>query len=216
MGYGPRRIRMVRLTKIYTKTGDKGSTALGDMSRVSKNDSRIRAYAAVDEANSNIGVVLAQPDLAIDIRNILNRIQNEMFDVGADLSTPVVGNPKYEPLRITEPSILWLEAVIDEYNSTLSPLKSFILPAGGPVSAHLHVARTVVRRAERDTWAAIEEYGDGVSQLAAKYLNRLSDLLFVLARVASEYDELWIPGKNRHADNDACQDCVGHCKVCGD
>lgn len=191
---------MVNLTKIYTKTGDMGTTALGDMSRTSKNDPRIEAYATVDEANSNIGVVLAHPELPIDIRNILNRIQNELFDVGADLATPVIDSPKIEPLRITEDSIAWLEANIDVYNYTLESLRSFILPQGSLISAQLHVARTVVRRAERQTWNAIHSFGDGVSILTAQYLNRLSDLLFVLARVENREhgDVLWIPGKDRN------------------
>lgn len=188
---------MVHLTKIYTKTGDMGTTALGDMSRTSKNDPRIEAYATVDEANSNIGVVLSHPDLPIDIRKILNRIQNELFDVGADLATPVIDSPKIEPLRITENSIAWLEEQIDTYNSTLEPLRSFILPSGSAKAAHLHVARTVVRRAERQTWNAIHAFGDGVSILTAQYLNRLSDLLFVLARVESDGDVLWVPGGSR-------------------
>jgi cob(I)alamin adenosyltransferase len=191
---------MVNLTKIYTKTGDMGTTALGDMSRTSKNDPRIEAYATVDEANSNIGVVLAHPELPTDIRNILNRIQNELFDVGADLATPVIDSPKIEPLRITEDSIAWLEANIDVYNYTLESLRSFILPQGSLISAQLHVARTVVRRAERQTWNAIHSFGDGVSILTAQYLNRLSDLLFVLARVENreQGDILWIPGKDRN------------------
>ena len=188
---------MVNLTKIYTRTGDMGTTALGDMSRTSKNDPRIEAYATVDEANSNIGVVLAHPELPIGIRKILNRIQNELFDVGADLATPVIDNPKYEPLRITENSITWLEEQIDAYNSTLESLRSFILPSGSMTAAQLHVARTVVRRAERQTWNAIHAFGDGVSILAAQYLNRLSDLLFVLARVEADGDVLWVPGANR-------------------
>lgn len=191
---------MVNLTKIYTKTGDMGTTALGDMSRTSKNDPRIEAYATVDEANSSIGVVLSHPELPVDIRKILNRIQNELFDVGADLATPVIDNPKIEPLRITEHSIEWLEQQIDTYNLNLSPLRSFILPTGTQTSALLHVARTVVRRAERQTWHAIHSFGDGVSILAAKYLNRLSDLLFVLARIENMEvgDVLWVPGASRN------------------
>lgn len=189
---------MVRLTKIYTKTGDSGTTSLGDMSRTSKNDPRIEAYATVDEANSNIGVVIASKQLPVDVLQVLNRIQNELFDVGADLSTPVVDSPKVTPLRITEESITWLEEMIDTYNYVLEPLTSFILPTGSMASAQLHVARTVVRRAERETWNAIHAFGDGVSVLTAKYLNRLSDLLFVLARVANlDYevgDVLWVPG----------------------
>lgn len=191
---------MVNLTKIYTKTGDMGTTALGDMSRTSKNDPRIEAYATVDEANSNIGVVLAHPELPVDVRKILNRIQNELFDLGADLATPVIDNPSVEPLRITEESIVWLEKTIDIYNHNLESLRSFILPTGTMISAQLHVARTVVRRAERQTWNAIHAFGDGVSILTAQYLNRLSDLLFVLARVENVEvgDVLWVPGANRN------------------
>jgi cob(I)alamin adenosyltransferase len=187
---------MVHLTKIYTKTGDQGTTALGDMSRTSKNDPRIEAYATVDELNANIGAVLGY---SIDRgqRQILNRIQNELFDLGADLATPVIDNPKVEPLRITEESIAWLESKIDLYNAMLEPLHSFILPSGSPVTAQFHIARTVARRAERRTWAAIHAFGDGVSVLAAQYLNRLSDLLFVLARCQGDKDVLWIPGKDR-------------------
>lgn len=192
---------MVHLTKIYTKTGDSGTTSLGDMSRTSKNDPRIEAYATVDEANSNIGVLLAGGELPVDIREILNRIQNELFDVGADLSTPVVDSPKVEPLRITEASITWLEEMIDRYNYTLEPLHSFVLPTGSMAAAQFHVARTVVRRAERETWNAIHAFGDGVNVLTAQYLNRLSDLLFVLARVANLDaeigDVLWVPGGKR-------------------
>lgn len=187
---------MVNLTKIYTKTGDMGTTALGDMSRTSKNDPRIEAYATVDELNSHIGLVLAH-SLNREHRSILNRIQNELFDLGADLATPVIDNPKVEPLRITEKSIAWLESEIDLWNSALQPLRSFILPGGSPVTAQIHVARTVARRAERNTWAAIHAFGDGVSILAAQYLNRLSDLLFVLARCQGDAEILWSPGADR-------------------
>ena len=189
---------MVRLTRIYTKTGDDGTTALGDNSRTSKNDPRLEAFATVDEANSNIGVVISTA-LESEITKILVVIQNDLFDVGADLCTPVVDSPEYEPLRITEEQITWLESMIDKYNASLAPLQSFILPSGTPMSAQLHVARTVVRRAERETWRAISQFGAGVNPLTAKYLNRLSDLLFVLARWSNQEigDVLWIPGKNR-------------------
>ena len=189
---------MVRLTRIYTKTGDDGTTALGDNSRTSKNDPRLEAFATVDEANSNIGVVISTASES-EITKILLVIQNDLFDVGADLCTPVVDSPKYEPLRITEEQITWLESMIDEYNASLAPLQSFILPSGTPMSAQLHVARTVVRRAERETWRAISQFGAGVNPLTAKYLNRLSDLLFVLARWSNQEigDVLWVPGKNR-------------------
>ena len=190
---------MVRLTRIYTKTGDKGTTALGDASRTSKTDLRIEAFATVDEANSYIGVAmsaLTKNKAESEIYDILLDVQNDMFDVGADLCTPVVENPKWTPLRVTEKQVANLEAYIDLINGSLNPLKSFVLPSGTAAASHLHVARTIVRRAERDTWRAIEEYGDGVSPLTAKYLNRLSDLLFVLARYANLYtgDVLWIPG----------------------
>ena len=190
---------MVNLTRIYTKTGDDGTTSLGDMSRTSKNDPRLEAYATVDEANSYIGVVLALPNLDEEIRKLLVRIQNDLFDGGADPCPPVVDAPVHEPLRVLESQVAYLEEKIDHFNSTLSPLKSFVLPSGTPASAHLHVARTVVRRAERCTWQAIHSFGEGVNKLTAKYLNRLSDLLFVLARYENREvgDQLWVPGKNR-------------------
>ena len=190
---------MVNLTRIYTKTGDDGSTSLGDMSRTSKNDARLEAYATVDEANSTIGVVIATDELTDDIRALLVRIQNDLFDVGADLCTPVVDAPAFEPLRVLESQITYLEEQIDKYNADLEPLRSFVLPSGTLAAANLHVARTVARRAERCTWAAIHAFGGGVNPLTAKYLNRLSDLLFVLARISNKErgDELWVPGANR-------------------
>jgi cob(I)alamin adenosyltransferase len=191
---------MVNLTRIYTKTGDDGTTSLGDMSRTSKNDPRLEAYATVDEANSSIGVVLALGQLVdAEIIKLLIRIQNDMFDVGADLCTPVVDKPEFEPLRVLESQVVFIEEQIDKYNAELKPLKSFVLPSGTPAAALLHVARTVVRRAERSTWHAIHSFGGGVNPLTAKYLNRLSDLLFVLARYVNKGvgDELWVPGANR-------------------
>ena len=191
---------MVNLTRIYTKTGDDGTTSLGDMSRTSKNDPRLEAYATVDEANSSIGVVLALGQLAdAEIIKLLIRIQNDMFDVGADLCTPVVDKPEFEPLRVLESQVVFIEEQIDKFNAELKPLKSFVLPSGTPAAALLHVARTVVRRAERTTWHAIHSFGGGVNPLTAKYLNRLSDLLFVLARYVNKGvgDELWVPGANR-------------------
>ncbi|MEI6867283.1 MAG: cob(I)yrinic acid a,c-diamide adenosyltransferase [Actinomycetes bacterium] len=191
---------MVNLTRIYTKTGDDGTTSLGDMSRTSKNDPRLEAYATVDEANSSIGVVLALGDIKDrEIVKLLIRIQNDLFDVGADLCTPVVDDPKIEPLRVLESQITYLESQIDSYNEKLEPLRSFVLPSGTPAAALLHVARTIVRRAERRTWSAIHSFGGGVNPLTAKYLNRLSDLLFVLARISNlgKGDELWVPGANR-------------------
>ena len=191
---------MVNLTRIYTKTGDDGTTSLGDMSRTSKNDPRLEAYADVDEANSAIGVALSLGAISTeDVKALLTRIQNDLFDVGADLSTPVVDEPKVEPLRVTEEQITYLEAKIDFYNSELSELRSFVLPSGTPAASLLHVARTVTRRAERATWHAIHSFGGGVNPLTAKYLNRLSDLLFVLARFENREigDVLWVPGANR-------------------
>ena len=191
---------MVNLTRIYTKTGDDGTTSLGDMSRTSKNDPRLEAYATVDEANSSIGVVLAMGDIKDEsIKKLLIRIQNDLFDVGADLCTPVVDNPTSEPLRVLESQIDYLEKQIDHYNESLQPLRSFVLPSGTPAAALMHVARTVTRRAERTTWHAIHAFGGGVNPITAKSLNRLSDLLFVLARFVNkdEGDQLWVPGANR-------------------
>jgi cob(I)alamin adenosyltransferase len=191
---------MVNLTRIYTKTGDDGTTSLGDMSRTSKNDPRLEAYADVDEANSSIGVVLAlAPSDDPAVTKVLIRIQNDLFDVGADLCTPVIDDPKVEPLRVVESQINFLEEQIDFYNKDLEELRSFVLPSGTAGAALLHVARTVTRRAERSTWHAIHSFGAGVNPLTAKYLNRLSDLLFVLARHANKKtgDTLWVPGANR-------------------
>lgn len=187
----------VVLSKIYTKTGDDGTTALGDMSRTSKTDPRLAAYADVEEANAAIGVVLALGGLPEDVTGVLTRIQNELFDVGADLCTPVTENPEFPPLRVEEPYITWLEEQCDRFNAALQPLRSFILPGGTPTTAHLHVARTVVRRAERTTWSALEAHDD-VNPLTAKYLNRLSDLMFIVCRVVSAGDDiLWKPGGTR-------------------
>jgi cob(I)alamin adenosyltransferase len=191
---------MVNLTRIYTKTGDDGTTALGDMSRTSKNDPRLEAYATVDEANSSIGVVLSMGEIKEEaVIKLLIRIQNDLFDVGADLCTPVIDEPKTEPLRVLESQISYLEAQIDIFNADLAELRSFVLPSGTPAASLLHVARTVTRRAERTTWNAIHAFGGGVNPLTAKYLNRLSDLLFVLARYSNKAigDQLWVPGANR-------------------
>lgn len=190
---------MVNLTRIYTRTGDDGSTSLGDMSRTRKTDPRLNAYADVDEANSAIGVALALGALPESITVLLTRVQNDLFDVGADLCTPVVADPEYPPLRVTEADVARLEKACDDFNSTLEPLRSFILPGGTPGAALLHVARTIVRRAERSTWVAIDALGDSVNPLTAAYLNRLSDLMFILARCAnaSEGDVLWTPGGSR-------------------
>lgn len=189
----------VNLTRIYTRTGDAGQTRLGDMSTTTKTDARLGAYADVDEANSSIGVAIAMGQLDEDVVTVLTTIQNDMFDVGADFSTPVVENPAYPPLRVLQEYIDRLEKWCDHYNASLENLKSFILPAGTPGAAYLHVSRTVVRRAERSGWAAYEQYGDGINILAVKYLNRLSDLLFILARYANreQGDVLWVPGGER-------------------
>ena len=160
---------MVNLTRIYTKTGDDGTTSLGDMSRTSKNDPRLEAYATVDEANSAIGVVLALGGLKDDeIIKLLVRVQNDLFDVGADLCTPIVDNPATEPLRVLESQIDYLEKQIDKYNESLQPLRTFVLPSGTPASALMHVARTVVRRAERNTWNAIHSLSRGINPATAK------------------------------------------------
>ena len=190
---------MVNLTRIYTRTGDDGSTALGDMSRVGKNDPRLKAYADVDEANSTLGVAIALGDLPEPVVELLVRVQNDLFDVGADLCTPIVDNPEFEPLRVLPDYVERLEAACDEFNAQLEPLRSFILPGGSAGAALLHVSRTVVRRAERSTWAAIAAFPGGTSELPAQYLNRLSDLLFILARVANlpTGDVLWVPGGER-------------------
>ena len=153
---------MVNLTRIYTRTGDDGSTSLGDMSRTSKTDLRLEAYADVDEGNSCIGVAVASGGLDADIVELLTGVQNDLFDVGADLCTPIVPNPEYPPLRITPDYVERLESACDDYNSRLEPLRSFILPGGTLGAAQLHVARTVIRRAERATWRAIEEYGESI------------------------------------------------------
>jgi cob(I)alamin adenosyltransferase len=168
------------------------------MSRTSKNDPRLEAFATVDEANSFIGVAISYTQ-DIEICDILLQVQNDLFDVGADLCTPVVDSPKVVPLRVTEAQVDYLEQKIDKFNAALAPLRSFVLPSGTKASAHLHVARTVVRRAERCTWHAIHQFGGGVNSLTAKYLNRLSDLLFVLARYENKEagDVLWVPGANR-------------------
>jgi cob(I)alamin adenosyltransferase len=189
----------VHLTQIYTRTGDDGTTGLGDFSRVPKTDVRLAAYADVDECNAAIGVVLYTATPADDVAEVLRAIQNDLFDVGADLCTPIVENPEYPPLRITSAYVDRLEAACDEFNARLEKLDSFILPGGTPAAAYLHVARTIARRAERSVWALLEQDGeDGTARtnlLTAKYLNRLSDLLFILGRVANpDGDVKWRPG----------------------
>ena len=190
----------VVLTRIYTRTGDDGSTALSDGSRTAKTDSRLAAYADVEEANCAIGTAITFGDLAPDIAALLTRVQNELFDVGADLATPVTDKPApYPPLRIDEAYIPRLETECDAYNASLPTLRSFLLPGGSPGATLLHTARTVTRRAERGAWAAVGEHDDSVSPLPGRYLNRLSDLLFILSRAANagHDDVLWKPGGER-------------------
>jgi cob(I)alamin adenosyltransferase len=195
----PDRETPVVLSRIYTRTGDDGTTALGDMSRARKTDLRLAAYADTDEANCAIGVALTLGQPPDGIRQTLLRVQNELFDVGADLCNPVTASPAYPPLRVDESYITALERACDEFNAGLPVLRSFVLPGGTPAAALLHVARTVVRRAERSAWAALEVHGDAMNPLTVKYLNRLSDLLFILARKANEAvgDVLWKPGGQR-------------------
>jgi cob(I)alamin adenosyltransferase len=193
---------MVNLTRIYTRTGDAGETKLGDLSTTTKNDLRLHAYADVDEANAHLGLAVAVGGLDDDVVDVLTHVQNDLFDVGADLCTPVVDNPEYPPLRIEQDYIDRLEAWCDHYNESLPNLRSFILNGGTVAGAHLHVARTVVRRAERSAWAAFEQHGATMNKLAITYLNRLSDLVFILARHANREngDVLWIPGGERSKD----------------
>jgi cob(I)alamin adenosyltransferase len=190
---------MVKLTRIYTRTGDDGTTALGDLSRTAKTDLRIAAYADTNEANAVIGTAIALGSLPPEVVRVLARVQNDLFDVGADLATPVVENPAHPPLRIEQSYIDTLEADCDHFLADLEKLRSFILPGGTPGAALLHQACTVVRRAERSTWAALEQHREIMNPLTATYLNRLSDLLFILARTANKEagDVLWVPGGKR-------------------
>jgi cob(I)alamin adenosyltransferase len=194
----------VNLTRIYTRTGDAGETRLGDMSKTTKTDPRVAAYGEVDEANSSIGVAIAAGYLNTSLVVLLTRIQNDLFDVGADLCNPISLNPEHPPLRITQDYIDRLEGWCDEYNNRLTKLRSFILPGGTPGAAYLNVARTVTRRAERAGWVAVEAHGPSINVLAITYLNRLSDLLFILGRVAnlsSGGDVLWVPGGERETQS---------------
>jgi cob(I)alamin adenosyltransferase len=181
----------VNLTRIYTKLGDAGETHLGDMSRVSKLHPRVEAYGTVDELNATLGVALLQPGLPAPFVQWLRRMQNDLLDLGADLSVPAGG--ERERLRITAEYTEWLERACDEVNGKLEPLRSFVIPGGTPAAAHLHVCRTVCRRAERRALAVQDANPETV-----RYLNRLSDLLFILARAANESDAdgepLWAPG----------------------
>jgi cob(I)alamin adenosyltransferase len=189
----------VHLTRIYTRTGDDGTTGLSDFSRVAKTDPRLVAYADCDETNAAIGVAIAVGQPSAELAAVLRQVQNDLFDAGADLSTPVVTEPAHPPLRITQPYVDRLESWCDRFNSGLPALNSFILPGGTPLAALLHTARTVARRAERSAWAAVAAHPDNTSGLPAKYLNRLSDLLFILSRVANpEGDVLWRPGGGGH------------------
>jgi cob(I)alamin adenosyltransferase len=200
---------MVNLTRIYTRTGDAGTTRLSDNSETAKTDPRVQAYGHVDEANAMVGVAIVQPGMPADIVAVLTHIQNELFDCGADLSNPLQAD-ETNALRVIEPYVTRLESWCDQYSEGLPDLPSFILPGGSPAAAWLQVARTVVRRAERTGWAAASVYGNqpategrpgGVNLLALAYLNRLSDLLFILARVAGQPNAeiLWVPGKDRQA-----------------
>ncbi|WP_188894260.1 cob(I)yrinic acid a,c-diamide adenosyltransferase [Microlunatus endophyticus] len=224
---------MVHLTRIYTRTGDQGRTRLVDMSVTAKTDPRVAAYGDVDEANAAIGVLLTLPGIDDHLRRVLARVQNELFDLGADLGNPLAASYEFEPLRITADYVQQLEQWCDSFGDPLPALHSFILPGGNPVGAQLHVVRTIVRRAERTAWQAVEVYGTepaqsgsnasgsdasgsdasgsdasgtdrpgGVNPLAIQYLNRLSDLLFILSRVANgtESEVLWVPGGDRSPD----------------
>ena len=200
---------MVVLSRIYTRTGDGGDTRLSDMSITRKSDVRVAAYGDVDEANSALGMVLAhRADIPDAIVVALAQVQNELFDLGADLSTPLVTDPEHPPLRITAEAVDRLETWCDEFGADLPTLRSFILPGGTPAGAALHFARTVCRRAERSAWFAAEELGTtpaegdtpgGINPAALRYLNRLSDLLFICARAVNGVaDEvLWVPGGDR-------------------
>ncbi len=192
---------MVNLTRIYTRTGDGGTTRLGDMSEVSKTDLRLAAYAYCDEANSQLGYAIAVGGLEAAVTNVLIHVQNDLFDVGADFSCPVVENPEFPALRVEPDYVDRLEGWCDEFNEPLEKLRSFILPGGTAGAALLHVARTVVRRAERAGWAAYAEHEAAMNVLPIKYLNRLSDLLFILARYSNRErgDILWVPGGDREA-----------------
>jgi cob(I)alamin adenosyltransferase len=191
---------MVKLTRIYTKGGDKGKTALGSGKRVAKHHPRVAAYGTVDEANAAVGLARLHtaglPDPEIDA--ILGRVQNDLFDLGADLATPQVENPDYPPLRIVAEQVERLEGEIDRLNAELAPLNSFVLPGGTPAAAYLHLARTVTRRAEREITQLAES--EAINPEAVRYVNRLSDLFFVMSRYLNDRgagDVLWEPGANR-------------------
>lgn len=192
---------MVKLNRIYTKTGDGGTTGLGDGTRVTKFDLRVEAFGTVDEANATLGLVRLHTAQDAELDAMLARIQNDLFDLGADLCTPDTGAKlEWEPLRIVETQVSRLESEIDTLNARLKPLTSFILPGGSPAAAYLHLARTVTRRAERLMAELATKKGEKVGEAALKYINRLSDLLFVLSRIVNdngEKDVLWVPGLTR-------------------
>ena len=192
---------MVTLNRIYTRTGDNGTTALVSGPRREKHDLRIDAFGTVDEVNSTLGLVRLHTAEMPELDGMLLRIQNDLFDLGADLATPDTGEvPEYEPLRIIEAQATRLETEIDTLNASLDPLTSFVLPGGSPASAYLHLARTVSRRAERLMVELSRAEGEIVGPAALKYVNRLSDFLFVAARYTNDggkADILWVPGKNR-------------------
>ncbi|MBZ9603860.1 cob(I)yrinic acid a,c-diamide adenosyltransferase [Phyllobacterium chamaecytisi] len=193
---------MVKLNKIYTRTGDDGTTGLGSGERRLKHDLRVEAYGTVDEANSCLGLARLHTEKAFpELDAMLMRIQNDLFDLGADLATPDTGETlPYEPLRIIDGQVLRLEAEIDRLNANLAPLRSFVLPGGSPASAALHLARTVARRAERQMVELAQKPDETVTPAALKYINRVSDFLFVAARVVNDNgarDVLWVPGHNR-------------------
>lgn len=192
---------MVKLNKIYTRTGDNGTTGLVDGPRRFKHDLRVEAYGTVDETNSLLGIARLHTGAMSTLDPMLFRIQNDLFDLGADLATPDTGDtPKYEPLRIVQSQVDRLEAEIDRLNESLDPLTSFVLPGGSPAAANLHVARATSRRAERIMVALAQQADEVVSEPALKYINRLSDFLFVAARYANgngKADILWVPGQNR-------------------
>jgi cob(I)alamin adenosyltransferase len=192
---------MVKLNKIYTRTGDAGTTGLGTGERVRKDAARIAAYGTVDEANATIGMVRLHLAAHPKVDAMLSRIQNDLFDLGADLCVPDRGEKlEFEALRVSDDQVVRLEAEIDEMNAELKPLKSFVLPGGSPASAALHVARTVCRRAEREMVTLAALPGEPVSAAALKYVNRLSDFLFVAGRYVNDLgrsDVLWVPGQNR-------------------
>ena len=199
---------MVKLNKIYTRTGDDGTTGLVRGPRRFKYDLRVACYGTVDEANSAIGICLLLTTSMPKIDSMLGRIQNDLFDVGSDLATPGADAPGTTPsLRATPEQSAWLEQMIDVYNEGLDPLTSFVLPGGSPLAANLHMARTIVRRAERQVVELMHDEPGSNGQTVV-YLNRLSDLLFVLARVANNLgrnDVLWVPGRHGHGNKDASQ-----------